>query len=360
MSIVALAGRPNTGKTSVSASLAILAARAGKKVLVLTIDPSKRLAQTLGIDPEKEEIKEIPSARWRKAGAAKTNGALYGMVINPKTIFDEVVRRFSHNQETAETILNNAIYQHLSSILAGSQDYMAMEKLLDLYEHNPIYDLIILDTPPSQHALDFLDAPQKMVRAISDSALKYFLKPGLFLGRSGFRILRRGPKIFLSMLDKIAGVQFLEEISELLILAQGLFEGFKERAEAVETLLRSPQTGFCMVSTLSPWSTREAVSFYETIAAKGIILSGIFLNRTVPAFTWNLSRKEVGALPPEIVAAGDMAFTIYNSIYQREQQEEATLRNTIESAQLPVWKLPLLPEEIHDLETLKKMAEMLE
>lgn len=358
--ILILCGTGGVGKTSVSASIAIFAANLGKRVLVLTIDPSKRLAQTLGMESE-EDHKQLPASVWSIDGLplAKKGGQLSGMILNPKRTFDEVIRRFAETPKSAQAILANPIYQHLSGILAGSQEYMAMEKLLEIVEGDKTYDLIILDTPPSHHVLDFLEAPQKMVRAVSDSVLKYFLRPGLFLGNTGIKLLKKGPRVFFSFLDKVVGVSFLDEVSELLVLAQGLLDGFSKRAHDVEKLLQSNDTGFLMVTSLSPWAVHDAKSFYTSLVGKKISLSGIVMNRTIPLFEWSLSSHQERVVPKELLEAGKIAHERYHLLYEREQEEEAELSRSMRPKQNPPFvflKIPLFEHEVHDVKTLKLMT----
>ncbi len=354
--IVVVAGHGGVGKTSVAASLGVLAANAGKRALILTIDPSRRLAQTLQIDRTTTSPKMIRDEAWRLPRSNNAKGALFGMVLDAKEAFDDVIRRFAKSPEAAEQILRNPIYVHLSSILAGSQEYMAMEAIHRL-RHDPLsrFDLLILDTPPSSHALDFLDAPQKMVRAIGDSVLKYFLRPGLFIGRRGFQLAKLGPKRFFHFLDEITGVQLLEEVSELLILIESLLGGFSDRAKSVEALLKSKETAFIAVSSLSPWAAQSALSFCTSLMEKSVTLSGLVLNRTIPDFSWDLSAAESRALPKETVEFGKSAYSLYDALWNRERKEEAALRRDL-APSLAIWKLPLFSEEVHDFETLKLMA----
>jgi anion-transporting ArsA/GET3 family ATPase len=262
--LIVTCGSGGVGKTTTAAAMAVKACLMGKRVAVLTIDPARRLANSLGLKNLDNEAREVPLQAFQKFDL-KPTGKLYAAMLDTKRTFDKIIERYAPSEESKQAIFNNSLYQHLSNMIAGSQEYMAMEKIYDLYQ-NPDYDLLILDTPPTQHALDFLDAPQKMIQAVTDSMLKWFLKPSLFVGRTSLKLLEKGAKKIFKVFDKVAGFDFLQDLSTMLISTAGLLEGFKERAHEVEGLLREPKTA-------------EALYFHQKILEYKLPFAGFIVNR---------------------------------------------------------------------------------
>src|SRR5919201_3339120 len=219
------AGSGGVGKTTSSAAIAAGMAARGGKVDVLTIDPAKRLADSLGLPELGNEERQVDPVLFSEAGVETEGGELWAMMLDAKATFDELVRRDAPDEETRDRILDNRIYQQLSAALAGAQEYMAMEKLFELYAEDR-YDLLVLDTPPTRNALDFLDAPRRLTQFIEGRALQVFMRPtGL-----GMKVFGRGASMMFGVLRRITGVDLLEDLAEFFQAFSGMVGGFRERA----------------------------------------------------------------------------------------------------------------------------------
>ncbi len=250
--IVVCVGCGGVGKTSVAAALALEAARRKRRALVMTIDPARRLADALGVGPLGNTPRAISEQALAGVGVAG-GGALSAMMLDMKRTFDDLVERFAENAEARERILRNRIYQHVSDALAGSAEYTAMEKVYELAEADD-FDVIVVDTPPSQHAVDFLEAPQRLLELLDSRLVKVLLHPALAAGRFGFRIFQRGTQRALRVIERVSGLAFLEDVSEFLLAFEGMAAGFAERARRVRSLLVGPEAAFVLVSGPAPES----------------------------------------------------------------------------------------------------------
>lgn len=275
--ILLTCGTGGVGKTSLAAALGLINAKSGKSVLVLTIDPARRLANALGL----QDFTNEPNLVWTAKDGS--NGKLDCMMLDAKWMFDKVIEKYSPDKETASTILNNPLYRQLSTIISGSQEYMAMEQLYEIsVNHN--YDLIILDTPPASNALDFFKAPEKMLRALTDSMVHFFLKPGLIAGRFGARLFAKGAEKIMQIFGKITGAEMMQEISNLLLSVSTLFNGFEDRAEHVKGMLSSDSCGIILVTIPETDRISDAKNFISEINKFNMKLSGIIVNRMPPHF----------------------------------------------------------------------------
>lgn len=354
-------GAGGVGKTTVSAALAIKASLLGKKVVVLTIDPAKRLADSLGLRALDTEEREISKGQFEKFGL-EPKGKLFALMLDTKRTFDKIVERYAPNEESKKSILNNPLYQHLSNMIAGSQEYMAMEKVFELYEKKK-YDLLILDTPPTQHALDFLDAPQKMTRAVTESMLKWLLKPSLFLGRTSLKILGKGMGRIFKTFDKVIGLEFLKDLSTMLISTAGLLEGFKERAVEVSKLLRSEKTSFLLVTSPLAPTVSEAIFFHQKILEYKLPFAGFIVNRmhqvdsSLKSKTW---KKEVDSFEVNKIQEEKLVTILENFIHLAEQDEKsfAALAKKLKKKEKLI-AIPALESDVHDLGGLAKVSEYL-
>ncbi|MDO8461856.1 MAG: ArsA-related P-loop ATPase, partial [Deltaproteobacteria bacterium] len=295
--ILVCCGSGGVGKTTTAAAIALKAAELGYKTIVLTIDPAKRLANAMGLATLSDEPQRIPLP----------SGHLEAMMLDTKRTFDHLIEKYSPSRQAREAILANRLYQHLSTMLAGSQEYMAMEKLYELSREKD-YDLIVLDTPPTRHALDFLEAPEKMVNITTNSILKWFLKPSLFVAGGSFGFFRRGREKILSVFDHLAGFSFLSELSEMLISIAGLLGGFQNRAASVMELLRDKSVGFLLVTSPESPSIQDALYFLKEIRRFKLPLSGFVINRLHHSFLESQKEREglesrKGEIPDRLVAA---------------------------------------------------------
>jgi anion-transporting ArsA/GET3 family ATPase len=271
--VVICAGSGGVGKTTTSAALAIGLAAEGRRVAVVTIDPAKRLAGSLGL----EELGNDPAlvAPERLAGhGLEVRGELWAMMLDAKRTFDELIERLAPDERTRDEVLGNRIYQQLSGAVAGSQEFTAVAKLFDL-DRSGRFDVLVLDTPPSRNALDFLDAPDRLTSFFEGRALKVFLAPtGL-----AARVVGRGTSVVFSVLKRLTGVDLLEDLGVFFRALAGLIDGFKERAEGVKRLLADPATTFLIVTSPEREPVEEAIFFRGKLREAGMPFGGLVVNR---------------------------------------------------------------------------------
>jgi anion-transporting ArsA/GET3 family ATPase len=276
--ILVVCGPGGVGKTTVAAAMAAMAAchHAGR-VLVVTVDPARRLGQALGLGPEGgDAAQRVPPSAFAPARMSP-RGELWAEVLDAKQSWDRLVRRHAPSRSTAQRILDNALYRNISGQFVQSHDYIAVERLYELHSEGN-YDLIVVDTPPTRSAVDFLLAPERMADFFSSRLLKFLTVPY----RSRFADAASRP--FYYVADRVLGTQFLEDIAEFFILFQTLSEGFVARAREVERLLADRRTAFVVVSTLEAPSVREADAFMSLLPGKGLHLGALVLNRVLPAY----------------------------------------------------------------------------
>lgn len=275
--ILICCGSGGIGKTTVSAALGVQAALQGKTVLTLTIDPAKRLANSLGLKELGNTEMLVPREKFLQCGR-EPSGTLYAMMLDTKHTFDELIERYAPNEEIKQNILKNRFYKNLSSAMAGSHEYLAMEKLYQIYLRGR-YDLIVLDTPPTRHALDFLDAPNR-VRAFFDRSIsQWFLKPYLTMGRMGLSLINRTTTTVLKLVERVTGAEFLRDVSEFVTGLADAFDIFKSRAEEVMHVLRGEATSFLLITGTQRTSLDEVSFFYNRLQEAGLPFGGIIVNR---------------------------------------------------------------------------------
>lgn len=267
--IVVCCGAGGVGKTTTAAALGLRAAERGRKVVVLTIDPARRLAQSMGID----SLDNTP----RRVKGIDGDGELHAMMLDMKRTFDEIVEAHA-DPERASAILNNPFYQSLSAGFAGTQEYMAMEKLGQLRARDE-WDLIVVDTPPSRSALDFLDAPKRLGSFLDGKLIRVLLAPAKVGGRAGMKFLNVGMSMMTGVLGKLLGGQLLKDVQTFVAAMDSMFGGFRTRADATYKLLQAPGTAFLVVAAPERDALREAAYFVERLAAEDMPLAGLVLNR---------------------------------------------------------------------------------
>lgn len=275
--IVVCVGTGGVGKTTLAAGIAVAAARRGRRVAVLTIDPARRLADALGIATLGNEPTDLPRDRLAALGVPP-EGRMAALMLDMKRTFDALVTRFADSDAARQRILDNRIYQHVSDALAGSAEYSAMEKVFELSERDD-FDLIVVDTPPSQHALDFLEAPRRLLEFLDSRLVQMLLHPAFAAGRLGFRLFQRGAERVLRVIEKVSGVSFLEDISEFLLAFEGMSEGFRERARQVQARLLGPDAAFVLAASPAVASTKHALAMLERLVAAQVPLAGVIVNR---------------------------------------------------------------------------------
>ncbi|MFD4864547.1 ArsA family ATPase [Streptomyces sp. NPDC058412] len=268
--IVVCCGAGGVGKTTTAAALGVRAAGRGRKAVVLTIDPARRLAQSMGID-------SLDNTPRRVAGVGADGGELHAMMLDMKRTFDEIVEAHADG-ERARAILANPFYQSLSAGFAGTQEYMAMEKLGQLRAKDD-WDLIIVDTPPSRSALDFLDAPKRLGSFLDGKFIRVLMAPAKVGGRAGMKFLNVGMSMMTGTLSKLMGASLLKDVQTFVAAMDTMFGGFRTRADATFRLLQAPGTAFLVVAAPEPDALREAAYFVERLAAESMPLAGLVLNR---------------------------------------------------------------------------------
>jgi anion-transporting ArsA/GET3 family ATPase len=279
--VLVFCGSGGVGKTTTAAAAALVAAvHVGGRVLVLTIDPAKRLADALGLEGIGNDERRVPDDVLRRAGLAP-RGELWAAMLDTKASWDDLVLRHAPDAETARTIIDNRLYDNLTSRFVQSHDYIAMERLYDLHSTGA-WDLIVVDTPPTRNALDFLDAPQRMADFFGGRLLRWLTAPYRLGGGRGARIVNFASKPFYQIADRVLGTQFLQDIAEFFLNFETMYQGFVTRARAVERLMKDQRTAFAVVTTLEGAPLREAQYFCAELTARDYHLGALVLNCVLP------------------------------------------------------------------------------
>jgi anion-transporting ArsA/GET3 family ATPase len=273
--VLVCAGTGGVGKTSISAAIGFAAVQRGKRVLVLTVDPAKRLKTALGLqDLDSEEYVELKLSE-------ATKGKFFAATVNAKQVFDRFVTEASSDSESAKLLLNNMLYKKLSMGLQGSQEFTSLEKFYSAYQSNK-FDLIIVDTPPSQHAVDFLEAPERLNKLFDESILKWFISEK----ESGFKmfnkVLRTGTRKAFGVLERLTGSEFVEEIFNFFVSMKGIRKALVERNQKINQLLHSPEVGFLLVTAYEEAKLNQAIDFYHRLEKNGFNFVGSIINRSLP------------------------------------------------------------------------------
>ena len=345
--VVICAGSGGVGKTTTSAAIAAGMAARGKRVAVLTIDPAKRLADSLGLPELGNRERQVDPALFDAAGVDASGGELWAMMLDAKATFDDVVTKHAPDEETRDAVLSNRIYKQLSSALAGSQEYMAMEKLYEVWSSDR-YDLLVLDTPPSRNALDFLEAPNRLLQFIEGRALQVFLAPTGFAAK----MAGRGTSMMFSILKRITGVDLLQDLSEFFQSFSGMVGGFRERAGKVNELLADPQSTFLVVCGPQSEPIDEAVFFWGKLAEQGLPFGGAIVNKVhVVSSPADDGLEELErALDPQLARRVVRNYADYRSLAERDRRNIERLRSELGTDH--VIQVPYLDFDVHDLEGL--------
>jgi anion-transporting ArsA/GET3 family ATPase len=278
--VIVCAGSGGVGKTTTAASIAMQAALDGRKVAVLTIDPARRLASSLGLKELTNDPAKVSARKFTSAGLSP-KGELHAMMLDTKTTFDKVVARYATSPEQAEKIRNNRFAQSISSTLSGTQEYMALEKLYELHAEGG-YDLLVIDTPPTRNALDFLDAPKRITEFFDSKVLRWFLLPYMKAGGGMMRFANVAASTFLKIVQRIVGADALKDTAEFFGSLEGMYEGMKQRAREVANLLRSDVTSFIVVTSPAEDSVNEATFFASRLNESGLPFGALVVNRVHP------------------------------------------------------------------------------
>ncbi len=367
--IVIACGSGGVGKTTASAAAAMMAAvHQGGRVLVLTVDPARRLANALGLDGLGNVETQVPASAFAAAGI-KPRGELWAAMLDTKQSWDALVARHAPDKRTAKRILDNKLYGNITGRFVQSHEYIAMERLYELHATGA-YDLIVVDTPPTRNAIDFLEAPDRMAEFFSSRLL------GLLAAPSRSRILTLASKPFYSVADRILGSQFLSDIAEFFSLFQTMAPGFVDRAQAVTRVLHDKRTTFCVVTTLESAPAREGEFFIDALHHKGFHLGALVLNKVLPAYLLDdgaartVARLKAMAADVAVQLAdepGDEpqiervlnevaeSFCNYRVVAQRENEQRAELASVPDV----VVSVPYFDTDIFDLRGLMRMGELL-
>jgi anion-transporting ArsA/GET3 family ATPase len=348
------AGSGGVGKTTTSAAIAAGMAARGLKVCVLTIDPAKRLADSLGLKELGNEARQVDPALFEQQGV-EIKGELWAMMLDAKATFDELVARQAPDEEARDRVLNNRIYQQISSALAGSQEYMAMEKLFELHSEGQ-FDLLVLDTPPTRNALDFLDAPKRLTQFIEGRSLSVFMKPtGL-----AAKVAGRGASVALSVFKRIVGFDLLADLAEFFNAFSGMVDGFQARAKRVNSLLSDPHTCFLVVCGPQGEPVDEAVYFHRKLVEAKLPFGGVIVNKVhYPAEELRDEGAELEASLEEKLGDAGLAarvaenFADYQALAERDARNIKRLARELRTR--GVIRVPILDEDVHDLAGLAEI-----
>ena len=355
--IVVCCGSGGVGKTTTAAAIALGAAERGRKVVVLTIDPARRLAQSMGLSELDNTPREVSGVDTAKGGE------LHAMMLDMKRTFDEIVSAHS-TPERAEQIFANPFYKSLSSSFAGTQEYMAMEKLSQLRALDE-WELIVVDTPPSRSALDFLDAPQRLGRFLDGRMLRLLLAPARAGGRAYLKVVSASFSLFTKVLTRIIGTDVLRDLSAFVGALETMFGGFRERAQKTYELLKTPGTAFVVVAAPEPDALREASYFVDRLSAESMPLAGLVLNRVRTSAVPRLSAERADVAADALAEAGahELAEAVLRVHAARAQLavRDRRMRDRFTSAhpEVPLTEVPALATDVHDLDGLREVARAL-
>ncbi len=349
-------GSGGVGKTTASAAIALGMAAQGAKVAVVTIDPAKRLANALGLEELENEPRRVEPERLQGGGVA-VSGELWAMMLDPKRTFDELIDRVAPDAERAQEIKANRVYRELSSAVSGSQEFTAIAKLFEL-DHEADFDLLVLDTPPSRNALDFLDAPGRLTSFLEGRALRAFVRPTGF----GMRVLGRGAQPLLHALRRVTGVDLIADLSTFFGLLGDMTEDFSRRAADVEKLLKAPTTAFVLVTSAQRVPIDEAIWFRRTLEQSGLPFAGVVVNRVHHDMLGDsepddLSEALSQTIEPELARAVAQNFHDYHVLARRDRHNIARLRSELDGR--PLLLVPQLDDDVHDLEGLARVRRYL-
>ncbi|MEJ7790277.1 MAG: ArsA-related P-loop ATPase [Thermoleophilaceae bacterium] len=339
--VVVCAGSGGVGKTTVSAAIAAGAAAQGKTAAVLTIDPAKRLANSLGLAELGNEERQVP---------LDAPGELWAMMLDAKRTFDDLVDSYAPDEETRDEVLANPIYRQISNAVAGSQEYMAMEKLHELHQSGR-YDLLVLDTPPTRNALDFLDAPRRLSRFIDSKSLSFFRAAG---GVS-FGLFGRGTGMLFSVMKRATGVDLLNDLAAFFNSFGGMTDGIRERAERVEALIGNRCTTFLLVTSPRAAAIEEARHFHRKLQAETLPFGGVIVNRMrepVRAPSGDKMETDLAELlDPKLAGKVGRNLEDHRRLAERDEANVQLLAS--ELGRKPVLTVPELPGDVHDLDGLQ-------
>jgi anion-transporting ArsA/GET3 family ATPase len=355
--VVVVCGAGGVGKTTTAAALGVHAAGQGRRVLVCTIDPSRRLATSLGLQKLPDKPRRLDLA---KAGI-DASGEMWAMTLDTKKTFDELVEKHAGSAEARKRILDNRFYQKVSAALAGSHEYMAMEKMLEL-SADERFDLVVLDTPPTRHALDFLEAPERMMGFLDASVLRWFLKPYFVAGRLTLKVATATGKVALKLVDRYLGLQFLQDLSEFFLAFESMYAGFKERAAEVHRMLRDESSGFVLVASPARVAVDEALYFHQRLQDAGMPFVATVVNRAHPdpgEAGPARPRRRKGAAADIDADLARALLQAYDDLHRLARAERRVVSRLEVDTGQPLLLVPELESDVHDLRGLAHVAQLM-
>jgi anion-transporting ArsA/GET3 family ATPase len=369
---VVCVGSGGVGKTTTAAAVALEAARRGKRTLVLTIDPARRLATSLGLVELGHDVQKVPDEKLRGLGGpGGERGELWAMMLDQKRAFDEVVARHASDPAAVRRILANPVYAQISGSLAGSQEYASLAKLQE-FDGSGEWDTIVVDTPPTAHALDFLDAPEKLTQAIDSPAIEWFRK--LRGGEaSGWSVVGRSGAYVLKRLAKFVGTRFLDDLGLFFTEFNDILGGFRQRAEATFALLRQPRVGFVLVCSPEPMALGEALAFHRRLVGSAMPFAGFVVNKlhtrrpisiapaALPAAVAAAPAvAELGLQPGSVRIAAEALARAHAELEILAAADAAAVdRLRGAAAGAPIAMVPFFDQDIHDLDRLAGLRQYL-
>jgi anion-transporting ArsA/GET3 family ATPase len=343
--VVVCCGSGGVGKTTVSATFALAAARAGRRACVVTVDPARRLADALG-------VQSLPNTPTEVAG--DWPGQLHALMLDSKGTFDDLVQRYARTTEQAESILSNRLYQNLAGALSGTQEYMAMEKLYELVNSDE-FDIVVVDTPPTRNALDLLDAPRRLTRFLENRLFRALLVPT----RMSLRAVGMATQALLRTISKVAGAEIVQDAVAFFRAFEGMEEGFRTRASAVHELLADPATAYVLVTSARPDAVSEASFFASKLAERDVAVAALVVNRIAPSFGTGDGASPLPAGLEGVATLQPLESNLaeLNVVAAREAAGYADLATQVAPA--PVGRIPLFGQDVHELGGLERAADAL-
>jgi anion-transporting ArsA/GET3 family ATPase len=344
--IVVCCGSGGVGKTTTAAALALEAARRGRRACVVTIDPAKRLADALGLAELTNEPGKI-EGDWP--------GELWALMLDTKSTFDDLVMRYSDDKNQARRILDNRLYRNISGALSGTQEYMAMEKLYELHNEGR-FDVVIVDTPPTRNALDFLDAPRRLTRFLDNRIFRLLMTPG----RAYLRAVSVATQAFMKTISKVVGGEVVTDAVAFFQAFEGMEQGFRERAQHVLSLMSDPRTAFVLVASPRRDAVDEALFFANRLLESSITVEALVVNRLYPRFgagSGAEARSRADSLAATPLAGLYSNLADFREVAEREEGHFAALASKVAPA--PIARVPFLAADVHDVEGLQRVGEFL-
>jgi anion-transporting ArsA/GET3 family ATPase len=351
--LVVCLGPGGVGKTTISAALAVSAAAAGRAIDVMTVDPAPRLLDALGLDVDSPELHEVPlkAALDGRAAQRKKKGRLRALKLDPKRTFDSIVTRYAPSEAAREAILENRIYRNLANALAGVADYMAMEKLLEMAA-DPETDMVVLDTPPATEALDFLDAPRRLLDVLNSRAVSMLSAPSGFL-RSRLSVVDMAARAALAAFDRVTKLNLLSDVQVFVSSFDEMYEGFADRAERAQRLLRHKDTAIAMVTTAEAERVAQARDFMEALERAGLKVTAMIVNRMMSEIP-RAAELAAAEIPAALLHKLKRNLADYAALKKREEYSLKELRRALPHGA----QLLAAPELGHEPRTIADLAKI--